>query len=52
MNWCVLPCSADRVPQLSVVLCEGLRPQGLSPVHINMSVGMVLVQLMCRQPCW
>lgn len=39
------------VPQLPLVLCLGLRPCDLSPYHVSMSLGVVPVQVMPRQPC-
>lgn len=35
--------SALRIPSLSVVLCLGLRPHDLSPIHARVPIG-VLVQ--------
>lgn len=40
------------IPQLPVVLCVGLRPPHLCPVHLSVSFVSVFVQLMCRQSCW
>lgn len=37
---------------LPVVRCAELRPLGIPPVHFNMSIAIVLVQLMLRQSYW
>lgn len=39
------------IPYLSIVLCIRLRSHELSPFHVSMSTGFVLVKFMFRQPC-
>lgn len=55
-DWCALPWGRLSptlgIPWLSIVLCLGLRPPELAPLHVRMTVGVILVQLVCRQPCW
>lgn len=40
------------IPYLSIVLCLGLRPLELSPVHVSMSTAVIPVQVMFRYSCW
>lgn len=50
-NWYDLLCGKKysltfSISSLPVVFCIGLRLSGLSPVHVKMSTGVILVQLM------
>ena len=38
-----------NIPQLPVILCEGLRPYGISLMYFDMSIVVLLV--LFRQPC-
>lgn len=55
-NWCALlwgrtlPFSLST-PQLTGLLCVGLRPRECSPNHVSMSVGVILVQVMLNSSC-
>lgn len=40
---------ALTTPKLPVVLCLGLRPPGIFPIHVSMSIGVFLFQVMFRQ---
>lgn len=52
-QWLALPqkstSPAPHCPQLPVILCVGLRPHGLCPVHFSMSTGIILVQCVFGQ---
>lgn len=47
---CVLFCS--QLSRWPAVFCLGLSPVRFPPLHIIMSVGVILVHLMFGQPCW
>lgn len=39
-------------PYLPIDHCLELKHSELSPLHVSMSVGIILVQVMSKQPCW
>lgn len=54
-QWCALPCRGPSLSRptflLPIVLCVGLRPYGLFPIHFGMPIGVILVQLTFGQSC-
>lgn len=44
--------SCSQYSLVACSLCLGLRPHELSPFHVNVSTDIVLVRVMCGQPCW
>lgn len=49
--WGRTPPSSLSTPQLTGLLCVGLRPRECSTTHVSMSVDVILVQVMLDSSC-